>query len=209
MIRRFTGHNARINSSAMNDLGTLLLTGSYDSTVCIWDLRSNNREPIQKLSDGRDSVTSLEITNEEILVGNVDGSMRVYDIRAQKMHADPREESVICVRAVKNNVCALSACLDQTIYLSEIASGVVLKTYEGHKNREYKTECGITYDDNNVVAGSEDGYLFLWNLMSGHLRRKLRVHDKCVSSVACHPSRDIILTSSLDGTARCWLDLIS
>ena len=193
----------------MNDYGTLLFTGSYDATVCIWDLRSHNREPIQKLCDLKDSVTSLAVTNQEILVGNVDATVRVYDIRAQKMHTDPRQESVICIRSVKNNSCALSACLDQKIYLSEIASGVTLKTYEGHMNKEYKIECDISYDDNSIVAGSEDGYMFIWDLMGGLIRKKLRVHDKCVSAVACHPSKDVILTSSLDGTAKCWLEMFS
>ena len=172
VTRRFTGHNARINTCIMNTYGTLLLTGSYDATVCIWDLRSNNREPIQKLTDGKDSITSLAITTSEILVGSVDSTLRIYDIRAHKMHTDPREESVICVRSVKNNTCALTACLDQKIYLSEISSGTVLKTYEGHVNKEYKTECGISFDDNNVVAGSEDGYMLIWDLMGGLLRKK-------------------------------------
>ena len=27
--------------------GTVVLTGSYDRTLKIWDLRSNNRDPIQ------------------------------------------------------------------------------------------------------------------------------------------------------------------
>ena len=209
VTRRFLGHNARINACAMNNDGTLLLTGSYDATVCIWDLRSNNREPIQKLIDGKDSVTSVAITNEEILIGNVDSKLRIYDIRAAKMHTDPRQEPIICVRSVKNNTCALTACLDQNIYLSELESGAILKTYDGHANKEYKIECNVSYDDNSVVAGSEDGYLYVWNLMSSAVRRKLRVHDACVSSLACHPSKDVILTSSLDKSAKCWLDLLS
>ena len=42
----------------LNEDCTVVMTASYDNTLKFWDLRSVNREPIQTLSDFRDSVTT-------------------------------------------------------------------------------------------------------------------------------------------------------
>jgi mitogen-activated protein kinase organizer 1 len=39
VIRRFSGHGARINSVDMNSDGTVIVTGSYDATIRCWDCR--------------------------------------------------------------------------------------------------------------------------------------------------------------------------
>ena len=48
---------------------SLVLSGSYDSTVRIWDTKSRNMEPIQILDEAKDSVTSLFVSEQEILTG--------------------------------------------------------------------------------------------------------------------------------------------
>ena len=75
--------------------------GSYDRSVCLWDCRSRNTQPIQTMSHATgnnlhdflsnksyslaDSVTSLAFAEYEIIVGSVDGHIRTYDIRKSKM----------------------------------------------------------------------------------------------------------------------------
>jgi mitogen-activated protein kinase organizer 1 len=132
VIRRFQGHTQRVNSVKFNPDGTLLFSGSYDKTVQIWDMRSHTREPLQILTDFRDSVSSLALTRTEIIASSVDGCVRVYDIRAGRMHADNVcSAGVVHVTASYDQRCMLSTCLDSSLYLSEIASGNSLQTYRG------------------------------------------------------------------------------
>jgi len=59
VIRKFQGHTSRVNCIAFNqsiegatpnsEVCTVLITGSYDKTVRIWDCKSNNYAPIQVL----------------------------------------------------------------------------------------------------------------------------------------------------------------
>ena len=65
-----------------------------------------------------------------------------------------------------------------TIYLNELSSGTLLKTYKGHINKDYKIECSVSGDDTKVIAGSEDGCVFIWNLLSGELKKKYKMHDR-------------------------------
>jgi mitogen-activated protein kinase organizer 1 len=50
--------------------------------------RSQNRTPIQVLEDAKDSVTSVQIKNFEIITGSVDGRLRTYDLRAGHLSTD-------------------------------------------------------------------------------------------------------------------------
>jgi mitogen-activated protein kinase organizer 1 len=81
-----------------NSGSSVILSGSFDSKVMVWDVRSQNRAPIQTLQEGRDSVTSIEVpplsSTEgggglgQVVVGSVDGTVRTYDVRMGKMVED-------------------------------------------------------------------------------------------------------------------------
>lgn len=133
VIRRFQGHNQRVNAIKFNAEGTLLFSGSYDKSVQIWDLRWHTRDPLQTLTDSRDSVTALSLTRTEIIVSSVDGCVRVYDLRTGRVHTDHVSPAagVVYAAVSYDHRCILSACLDNTLCLSEISSGRCLQTYSG------------------------------------------------------------------------------
>lgn len=53
-----------------------------------WDLKSRSQVPIQTLKDAKDCITSLQVTDNEILTGSVDCSFRRYDLRNGKCDVD-------------------------------------------------------------------------------------------------------------------------
>lgn len=64
------------------------ITGSYDATVRLWDLRSQNRAPIQVLNEAKDSVQALYISATTVIAGSVDGHVRTYDLRKGELRSD-------------------------------------------------------------------------------------------------------------------------
>lgn len=64
------------------------MAGSFDSSVRLWDLKSQQRLPIQVLEHARDSVTSIIVTDHDIITGSVDGHVRWYDLRAGQLFSD-------------------------------------------------------------------------------------------------------------------------
>lgn len=66
----------------------MIVSGSYDKTVKIWDLKSRSFSPIQTLSEAKDSVTSIFVSPTEIIAASVDGCIRAYDIRAGRLRTD-------------------------------------------------------------------------------------------------------------------------
>jgi mitogen-activated protein kinase organizer 1 len=71
VIRRYAGHYESVNCVGFNDDGTVLASGSFDTTIRLWDCRSQSYSPIQILEDCKDSVMSLQIVGVELIVGYV------------------------------------------------------------------------------------------------------------------------------------------
>jgi WD domain, G-beta repeat len=87
VLRQFHGHVAVINDVAMLSTAAatidVLATASYDATVCLWDGRSNSHRPIQTLKEAKDSVTCVDMSQQQAVVrtASVDGCVRTYDVR--------------------------------------------------------------------------------------------------------------------------------
>lgn len=62
--------------------------GSLDSTVRIWDCKSQSTKPIQVFEEARDSISSVLVAGHEIIAGSVDGRARIYDLRMGMVYVD-------------------------------------------------------------------------------------------------------------------------
>ena len=221
VVRRIQRHTQKVNALEMNDDSTVLLSASYDRTVCLWDLRSNMRDPIQSLTDFKDSVTSLARTGSSILAASVDGCLRTYDLRKGLLHVDAFPgECITCVRTTHDKNCAVSMCMslsdpnmgraavtDATanIRLTDVPTGRLIKSYEGHRHATYKSECCVASNDRHVVAGSEDGSVYVWNIITAKVEKIVKdAHVHAISSLSHHASKPLLLSAGYDGKSKIW-----
>lgn len=58
-IRKYLGHNGRVNSICFNADNSVIFSGSYDTTVQAWDNKSNSTHPIQIIKGFKDSVCKV------------------------------------------------------------------------------------------------------------------------------------------------------
>lgn len=87
-LRRYRAHIAAVNVVKFSENANCFVTGSVDGTAKIWDLKGNGREPIQVLSEAKDSVCYLDLSDHEVVTVSLDHSVRRYDIRKGMMEAD-------------------------------------------------------------------------------------------------------------------------
>lgn len=204
VIRRLRGHTQRVNCLSFNEEPSVVVTGSYDKTVRIWDLKSNSSEPIQTLDEAKDSVSALVVTNYEIITASIDGKVRNYDIRMGQLKTDSMGCPVTCVTLSNDQNCILASCLNSRLRLIDKNEGDLLNEYIGHTNQNYKVESCLSTDDAYVLSGSEDGLLYIWDLVDAKVLHKTKAHTRAVCALAYHPNQPYLLTSSVDGTIKLW-----
>lgn len=70
ILRRLSGHGGPINAlSLFPHSDEILVSGSFDATARIWDLRSSQRVPLQILDEAKDSITSISTGHSSIITG--------------------------------------------------------------------------------------------------------------------------------------------
>lgn len=218
VVRRFQGHEGRINTCAFNKDSSVLVTGSYDKTVRLYDCRSHARMAIQVLDEFSDSVTSVRTSSSDIVAVSVDGKIRRYDMRMGQLYVDHICQPITCIAlshdfdaagpssspTTSSSKCYLASCLDNTIRLMDCSTGELLNEYKGHMNENYKVEATLTSDDAYVVSGSEDGIIYIWDVVDARVVHKLNGHTRMVTGVSWHPQELCALSCSADGSIKLW-----
>uniref|UniRef100_A0A914X4Z1 WD repeat domain-containing protein 83 n=1 Tax=Plectus sambesii TaxID=2011161 RepID=A0A914X4Z1_9BILA len=195
--RKWRPHAARINAVAFNEESTVALSGSLDGTVRCYDMRTRGGEPIQTLDEARDSVTSLSVSDHEILAGSADCNVRRYDLRDGQMYMDFVGKSVTSVNFTKDGQCVLVSSMDGNVRLLDKSGGELLAEFTGHKNNDYKIDSCLLSTDAQVVSGSEDGSVYIWDLVESKLLVKLEhPGSQVVHSLSPHPTQQILMTAS-------------
>ncbi|TVY53427.1 WD repeat domain-containing protein [Lachnellula suecica] len=197
-IRRFGGnhgHVARINTVTFAGASdSLLISGSFDASVRIWDVKSQNMKPIMVLEEARDSVTCV-LTGAgagkggeyEILTGSVDGRVRSYDVRMGKLEVDVVGASVTSLQRTRDGKGILVGALDSTIRLMDRDGGGLLKAYKDDKwkNDEFRLRSTFGGNERWVLCGNEgvkgdDGDVAVWDTLSGKIIQKIRVEGSTI-----------------------------
>jgi WD40 repeat protein len=78
----------------------------------------------------------------------------------------------------------------------------VLQTLEGYSDKV--TSVTFSPDGNQVVSGSHDWTVRVWDAVTGAALQTLDGHSGWVSSVAFSPDGKQVVSSSHDGTVRLW-----
>ncbi|KAI8099087.1 WD repeat domain-containing protein 83-like protein [Halteromyces radiatus] len=204
LLRRFTSHWERVNAVDFNQEGTVLVSGSFDATIRIWDCRSSNLQAIQVIEGCKDSIMSLQVKDKEIITGCADGKLRRFDIRQGQLYEDYIGSPITSSKISGDGNCILINTMDDTIRLMDKTNGQLLNSFKGHRQQKYKIESALTYDDAHVISGSEDGHIYIWNVLEGNLMRTLDSHSGTISTLDCHPSKGVLISGGDDGMIRLW-----
>ena len=192
-----TSFKGRVNCVRFNhEESNLIISGSIDGKVRIWDLRSKSYEHLQEIDDCKDSVTHIDMNAQQILVSCLDKYVRLYDVRFGKMICDFIDEPVTCSTLSKDDQCTLVSTLSNKLLLFDKQSGELLNEYKGHLNKTYQIENCMNNLSSQIFSGSEDGFVYVWDLVDAKVKQKLmHSNEKTVHSLSYHPEEDRLLSA--------------
>jgi len=201
IVRNFRGaHAGPVNCVRFNEDSSVAVSGSTDATCKCWDLRSRRMEPVQTLAETGDTVTSIDVSDHEILVGSADGKVRRYDLRNGSLVTDlVGSKPVTSVAFSEDGQSVLvNLCQGQPLRLFDKATGQLLQEFEGHKHKgDYRIDAVLDQANEHVLCGSEDGSVYVWQLLSAKIVATLKHGDAgTVHSLSHHHEKPMLFTAS-------------
>uniref|UniRef100_A0A671MQN8 Autophagy-related protein 16-1-like n=1 Tax=Sinocyclocheilus anshuiensis TaxID=1608454 RepID=A0A671MQN8_9TELE len=203
-----TGHSGKVLSARFLLDNSRIVSGSYDRTLKLWDLRS---KVCMKTVFAGSSCNDIVCTEQCVMSGHFDKKVRFWDIRS---------ESIVCELELLGRITSLDLNHDRTELLScsrddlvkiiDLRSNAVRQTFDaqGFKCGSDFTRVTFSPDGSYVAAGSADGVLYIWNVLTGKLDKTLdKGHSSAINSVSWSPSGAYVASVEKGSKAVLWSDM--
>jgi len=208
-ILRVDAHENDINTVTFaDDASDIIFSGSDDCLCKVWDKRllGQQQSPVGVFVGHAEGITHIASKEDgRYLISNSkDQTIKLWDVR--KM-CDPNTAFNALPRTRRQwdyrwefhpkNVNKLRSTNDYSIM-----------TYSGHKVLQTLIRCyfspSFTTGQKYIYSGSQDGIVYLWDVLTGELISQLKGHYGTVRDVSWHPTEPTIISSSWDGLVNMW-----
>ncbi|HEY9636657.1 MAG TPA: WD40 repeat domain-containing protein [Coleofasciculaceae cyanobacterium] len=211
LIYTLTGHSESINCAAISPDGQLLISGSEDNTIKLWDLHTE--ECLATLEGHEAGVKSLAISSDgQLLVsGSADHTIKLWQLpndANEPICPDPiytltgHTDWVKCLAIAPDGQILASGSQDKTIKLWQLDTGELKSTLVGHWG---EVNCiAISPDGQRLTSCSWDETIGLWHLGTLKQLHSLSGHQGAIACFAISPDGQPLVSSSWDHTIRVW-----
>lgn len=199
-IKTLVGHNEKIVSLTELSSGKIA-SGSYDSTIKIWDIDTEQCE--KTINENGKVLCLLEFESNRLLSGNGQKEINLWDIN--NPYDKPiksflgHELWVNCLAKINNQYFA-SGSNDSTIRIWDYQNGNCSKILEGH------TDCIlalIVLNDGRLCSGGADLTIKIWDLESKNAQITLKSHKKWIKCLY-QLQNGLLLSGSDDKLIKVW-----
>jgi WD40 repeat protein len=203
-ILTFTGHSERVNTVAINSIGTILVSGSDDKNIKIWDIKSGDLLRTLEGHTSRINAVSLSADNQILVSGSADQKVILWNpITGSKQktlagHSDWVNAVVIS----PNRHIIASSSNDKKIQIWHPETGKILRTIKG--NTDFIRALSTDVNGKVLVSSGDDKTIKVWNLNDGKVFHSLTGHSSLVRTLALSQDGNIVVSGSDDQTIKIW-----
>jgi WD40 repeat protein len=216
-IYTLSGHTGDIASVAFSPDGQTLVSGSFDKTIKLWNLKTGKLS--RTLTGHSDFVHAVAISpdGQTIVSGgggmevNTDKTIRLWNLKTGKLLRTlaGHSQGVSSLVIAPDGQTLVSASYDKTIKLWNLKTGKLLYTLTGHSS--WVRSVAISPDGQTIVSSggsaenNTDNTIKLWNLKTGKLLHTLSGHSRGVIPIGFKNETisQSSLSSQLSGLLRC------
>jgi WD40 repeat protein len=192
VVRTLQGHSKGVNSVAVSRNGERAVSGSQDSTVKVWNVKDGR---LVRTLDDNDIVRGMAVSADGrwAVSASRDRTVKLWDIEAELTHTATRS-SITALAMIPDGKRALCAS-HYAVEILDIDSGVVLQTLT---TSPLTITCvAVSANGKQVVTGSWDNIVKVWDLETGQLRRTLEGHSDWIEGVAVTPDNRRVISDSV------------
>eukprot|EP00736_Rhodelphis_marinus_P012247 Rmarinus@m.29141 len=194
-----------LGSSGSEGPRSMVVSGSADTTVRVWDPRIGN-SCTACFSGHKSTVTGVAMDEFRIWSASEDGTCRVYDVRVGKCLKILKQhgESITCLIPIRNNAgySVATASKDQSVKLWD-STGRMRSTLRGHLG-------GLTCltvvgsGEKRIASAARDNAIKLWDISETGPGLLKTYHHSRVHALSSSPLPTALASGGNDATVRLW-----
>ncbi|HSM81812.1 MAG TPA: protein kinase [Nodosilinea sp.] len=204
VVKTLTGHQSWVTAAAFNPRQPILVTGSLDDTIRIWNWQSGDL--LHALKGHPRGVNDIAIARSGQVLASCgdDATVRVWHLGdgtlRHTLKGHLKDVTAIALGA-KGDLLA-SASEDGTLKLWNPQLGTLRKTLTGSAGI-LKT-VALAAADQQLISGGLDNTVRLWDIQTATTLKILTGHTNTVNQVAVSPDGRLVASASKDRTVRLW-----
>jgi WD40 repeat protein len=174
-----------------------LASGSYDSTVRIWDLHKNESLTLQ--GHEREVRALAVLPDGRLASGSDDGTVRVWDLHKNETVTFWGQELGVSALVVLPDGRLAAGSRDGTVCVWDLHKNE-RRVLQGHTGEVLAL---AVLPDGRLATGSRDGTVCVWDLYKNESPLTLQGHSEGVNALAVLPDGRLV-SSSAGGMVRVW-----
>lgn len=199
---RLEGHGGPVRDVAISPDGRLGLTGSFDTSAGLWDLRSG--ELVRWLEGHDASVNAVAFLPDgrRALTGSSDDTIILWDLeKGTILHRfEGHNAKVIGLDVSPDGHLVASASWDNRIGLWDIAGEAPVRWLTGHTG--IVNDVRFAGSGARLYSASQDGTVRRWDVATGRLDATLIEHGFGVNQVMVDADETWLAYGAVDGAIR-------
>ncbi|KAJ2548760.1 mitotic spindle checkpoint protein Bub3 [Coemansia sp. RSA 1933] len=202
-------HDGEISTMEFGHASGLLVSGSWDRSLRVWDCRATGDAALVRRVDVDERVYSISLENNILAVALAGRKILIYDVRSLDSPLETRESSLKyptrCIRL-------MPGC--QGFVCSSVEGRVAVEYLDGVDKSNYAFKCHRLPADNNVdlvypvnaiafhpvhhtfVTGGSDGAVSLWDPDNKKRLKQYQGYPTSISSLDFNASGNILAVAS-------------
>jgi WD40 repeat protein len=203
LLNTLTEHRDAVRSIAFSADGKLLASGSDDSTLKVWDLKT--QQPIlNKQLTGEILSIALSSDNRTLASSGTDRTIKLWNLQTGELTHSLSEHAwqMNSIAFTADNQKLVGGSQDGAIGVWDLASKKLVRTLSKDASRVHTV--AISPDNSLLASSSGDYTIKLWDLSTGKSLPALKGHSAPVNSLAIDPDSTILASGSADGTIKLW-----
>ncbi|WOD42017.1 serine/threonine-protein kinase [Nodosilinea sp. E11] len=208
LVKTLAGHQSWVTTAAFNPKQPVLVSGSLDDTLRIWNWQTGDL--LHSLKGHARGVNDVAIDprGHWVVSCGDDATIKVWHLGDATLRHTLKGHmrDVTAIALSRSGTLLASASEDGTLKLWNIAQGTLLKTLPGSAGM-LKT-VALASADQQLISGGLDNTVRLWDIQTATTLAVLTGHTNTVNQVAVSPDGRLIASASKDRTVRLW-DLVT